>query len=278
VKPKAVHEVWQIDFKGKEPVGDCGPVAPLMVVDVLSSAPLRTSIQAGSLKGVTWRTVQAELRLSFARWGLPDFIQMDRDPLFVGSSRLEWPGSLLLWLVGLGIVPIINEAQQPTQNAQVERQNRTWRDHVALGPNYQTQAAVQHATNQAQVERLYHLPSRNPACQGQPPMLACPQLAVPRRSFSSRHERELFDFDNVALYLSDWTWRRTVDKTGSISLADHNVWIGKALYRQAVQVTYDLTECQFVARQLDEASTFLRYFSLPAISPEYILGTNGSGG
>ena len=95
VRASQCHEVWQVDFKGAEAVGK---VAPLVVVDQASSAPLRITIYPGSLKGVTWRDIQRELRTAFSEWGLPDFIRMDRDPLFVGSPRLEWPGSLLQWL------------------------------------------------------------------------------------------------------------------------------------------------------------------------------------
>ena len=67
------------------------------------------------------RLVQKDLRQVFARWGLPDAIRMDRDPIFVGSTRLEWPSTLILWLLGLGIQPIINRAYRPTDNAKVVR-------------------------------------------------------------------------------------------------------------------------------------------------------------
>lgn len=278
VRAQVVHEVWQMDFKGKEEVGECVLAAPLMVVDVLSSAPLHTLVFEGQLKGVTWRTVQDELRTAFTEWGLPDFIQMDRDPVFVGSTRLEWPGGLLLWLVGLGVNPVVNDAHRPTQNAQVERQNRTWQEHVAVGPNYATLQAVQQATDRARKERLYHLPSRNAACGGQPPMVACPQLAHPRRSFDRTCEPDLFDFENVALYLSDWRWRRTVDKVGYISLADQNVYVDRHCHQQTVEVTYDLTENLFVARTLDDARATLCTFTLSVITPQHILGLDDAGG
>jgi len=68
---------------------------------------------------------QADLRALFCRWGLPDALRMDRDAVFVGSCRLEWPGTLLLWLIGLGVQPIINRAYRPTDNAIVERNHQT---------------------------------------------------------------------------------------------------------------------------------------------------------
>jgi Helix-turn-helix domain len=67
-----VHQCWQMDFKGDENLGACGDFAPFKVVDVLTSAPLETRLYPARLKGLTYRAVQANLRLVFAQWGLPD--------------------------------------------------------------------------------------------------------------------------------------------------------------------------------------------------------------
>jgi len=266
------HEVWQVDFKGAEAVGKVGKVAPLVVVDQASSAPLRITIYPGSLKGVTWRDIQRELRAAFSEWGLPDFIRMDRDPLFVGSPRLEWPGSLLQWLVGVGVLPIINDPHRPTQNAQIERQNRTWMEHVALGANYADITETQHATDLARHERLAVLPSRNGLCHGKPPLVACPHLCIPRRPFDPARELDLFDFERVELYFSDWRWRRTVDKTGCFSLADHNIHVGAVYHKQTVEIVYDLSSHMFVARSYNDTRAILCQFTLPVVSPAYITG------
>jgi transposase InsO family protein len=276
-KAKAAHECWQMDFKGAEHIGQCGKVAPFMVTDMYTSAPLQTVVHPGSLKGVTWRTVQRDLRATFACWGLPAAIRMDRASVFVGSNSEEWPGSLRLWLIGLGVYPIVNDAGRPTQNAQVERQNRTWMDHVAVGANHNIYSEVQQATDTARHERLYLLPSRNPACNGHPPMVACPELSIPHRSFDPAKEEELFDFENVELYLSDWRMLRQVDKVGRISLADEAISVGRSYYQQTVEVTYDLDEHAFVARTYDKARTLLCYFTLSAVNREHIMGLNGTG-
>jgi hypothetical protein len=272
VRPHAVHEVWQIDFKGDESLGACGKFAPLVVVDSWTSAPLSTELYPAGLKGVTQRDVQASLRGTFAQWGLPDFLQMDRGSIFIGSTRLEWPSTLLLWLVGLGVSPIINDPHCPRQNAQVERQNRTWNDHVAVGARYATRQAAQQATDQARQDRLSYLPSRNPRCAGHPPLVACPDLAHPRRPFAPQHEADLFDFERVELYLADWTWRRTVDTAGYISLADHNLSVGRTYAQQTVHVSYQLSAHAFEVRACDDARTCLGYLTVPVVTPAYILG------
>ena len=265
------HECWQMDFKGAEQLGSCGSFAPFMVVDALTSAPLHTHLYPGTLKGVGWRDVQHALRTVFTQWGLPDFLRMDRGSIFVGSTRLEWPSGLLLWLVGLGVNPIINRPYRPTDNAQVERQNGVWQQHVANGATFTTQVAAQRATDQARHDRLTHLPSRNPVCQGQAPLVACPDLLTPRRVYQPDHEADYFDWERVALYLSDWRWLRQVDSTGCISLANRHISVGRVYAEQAVAVHFDLDADQFVAQACDDAGTSLRQFSLPEVTPTYLM-------
>lgn len=268
---REVHECWEMDFKGSERVGAC-EVAPLLITDALTSAPLAEIILPASRAGLTFRRIQAELRLVFGQWGLPDAIRTDRDPLFIGSTRREWPGTLLLWFVGLGIFPITNDPGRPTQNTHVERHGLTWKNHVAVGGQFDTVEAVQTFSDQARFDRLAVLPSRNRACAGQPPLLAHPELATPRRPFNPAREGALFDFERVELYLADWEWTRTVDKVGHISLADHQVAVGRAYAGQTVKIAYDLDRRAFVARAYDDAHSLLNTFTLDVISPDYVMG------
>jgi transposase-like protein len=267
-----VHECWEMDFKGDETVGNCGAVAPLIVTDALTSAPLGEIILPASRAGLTFRRIQAALRPIFAQWGLPDAIRTDRDTVFVGSTRLEWPGTLLLWFVGLGILPIINDPGRPTQNAHVERGGLTWKNRVAVGASFETLDEVQAYSDQTRFDRLTLLPSRNGACAGRPPMLAHPELATPRRTFDPTHEVNLFDFEGVELYLADWVGLRKVDKVGYISLADHRVSVGRAYAGQTVKVLYDLDRHAFAAYAYDDSHSLLNTFALDVISPDYIMG------
>lgn len=66
-----------------------------LVCDEYTSAPLAGIVQPAH-PALTTRQVQHYLRRTFATWGLPDQLKMDRASVFVGSSRLEWPGVLLL--------------------------------------------------------------------------------------------------------------------------------------------------------------------------------------
>ena len=275
---QGVHQRWQIDFKGEIEVASAGLVFPLNVCDEHSSAPLASVIYAAQghhpKKGMTARDIQQALRHIFTRWGRPQQLRMDRDPIWVGSSRLEWPGVLLLWLVGLDIIPIINRPGRPTDNAQVERLNRTWLEHVGLSHTSASPADIQQATNQAWEDRLFHLPSHNKHCDGLPPALVFPDLFVNQRTYDPDEECALFDLQRVYDYLATWHWQRKVDITGSISLHNTNRFVNKAYYGQIVNVRFDAQAHHFIVSAMD--GTQLKTFILPSITTEYITGTGST--
>ena len=269
------HQCWQIDFKGDEPVAGCAlRIAPFLVCDSASGAPLGGRIHAirgrGNRAGVSTRDVQADLRALFCRWGLPDTLRMDRDAVFVGSCRLEWPGTLLLWLIGLGVQPIINRAYRPTDNAIVERNHQTWQAHVLEGAVYVELSQIQAATEQAFADRRECLPSRHAGCERRPFLVAFPQLAEPRRPYVEAEEREHFAVARLDAYLSEWTWRRTVDVRGQISLADRNYKLGTAYCGQSVRVSFDARDRQLVCQEASGQE--IRRVQVPELEVEYILG------
>ena len=164
VRAEAPHQCWEMDFKGDAVLAGCQCViSPLAVSDEASGAPLARCVHVlqtkGNRQGLTMRHVQRDLRQIFTQWGLPDAIRMDRDPLFIGSTRLEWPGTLLLWLVGLGVQPIINRAYRPTDNAMVERSHRTWGGDVLVGGRFPDVAALEADSEQALEDRRLYLPT-----------------------------------------------------------------------------------------------------------------------
>ena len=216
------------------------------------------------------RDVQTDLRELFTRWGRPDQLRVDRDPLFVGSSRLEWPGTLLLWLIGLDVQPIINRAYRPTDNAIVERNHQTWQAHVLEGPAYASLDAVQVATEQAFADRREQLPTRHAGCAGRPFLAAFPTLLIPRQPYHWAEEGQVFDLARVDAYLAGWVWRRTVDSTGQISLADRHYRVGTAYRGQSIKVQFDGTDRGFVG-QLATGQEVGRW-TVPEVEPVYIRG------
>lgn len=274
LRPTEPHALWQIDFAGDTAVsGIAGQVVPLMVCDVVSGAPLagcmHTIRRRGQRTGITARTVQADLRQVFTHWGLPAAIRMDRDPVFVGGTRLEWPGLILLWLVGLGIEPIINRAYHPTDNAQVERNHQTWRAQVVVDQTYADLAALEAATEAAYADRRNCLPSRHAGCAGQAPVVAFPSVLQPRVAYTPEQEAALFDLARVDSYLAAWRWQRRVDAAGKISLNGHNYRIGRAYSGQVMRVQFDAATRRCVCARAD--GQIITDVVVPEFEEEYLL-------
>ena len=271
----AVHQRWQMDFKGEIEIEPAGVVMPFNVCDEHSSAPLAGVIYSAQgqhpKNGMTARDIQQALRQLFTRWGRPMQLRMDRDSIWVGSTRLEWPGVLLLWLVGLDILPVINRPGRPTDNAQIERLNRTWLEHVGFSLKTATTVTVQAVTDKAWQDRLFNLPSYNKHCQGQAPAKKFPELFENNRLYHPDQEADLFDMNRVYKYLTQWQWQRKVDKAGCISLNDYNRLISRDHCEQIVKVRFDAETTQFVASTIDGVE--LKRFTLPSINTEYIRGT-----
>jgi len=269
------HQCWQMDFKGDLIVSGCQHViSPLGLTDEASGAPLTRCIHVlkakGNHQGLTTRHVQRDLRRVFAQWGLPDAIRMDRDPLFIGSARWDWPGTLLLWLVGLGVQPIVNRAYRPTDNAMVERSHRTWQGDVMTGRRFPDLTILQVESDQALEDRRLYLRSRHRGCHGMPPAVAYPELLAPRRAYHPEAERELFDLGRVDAYLVQWEWRRRADVTGKISLANRNLLVGRHYRGQVVKVRFDANTRQFVC--LSAAQEEIARLQLVEVSLDHILG------
>jgi hypothetical protein len=266
-----VHQHWQMDFKGECDFPHIGRVKALNICDEFTSAPLAGFIHSGQRGAVTMRHIQQDLRQVFSQWRLPDAIRMDRDPIWVGSSRLEFPSVLMLWLVGLGVAPLVNRAHRPTDNAQVERCNGIWVDQVARGASPCSMAALQAATDSAWQDRRDRLPSRNPACRGRPPTQALPRLHCPRRPFSLSHEQDAFQMQWVETYLTHWHWQRQVDATGQISLGGYNRRVSTQHVGQVVAIHFDPQQRLFTVQAVDGQP--LPPFALPILNPAFILGT-----
>jgi hypothetical protein len=72
-----------------------------------------------------------------------------------------------------------------------------------LGTKCQHLNQLQTLTDTAWRDRRELLPSRNPNCQGQPPLVAHPELAHPRRPYLPDQEEVLFDMQRVYHSLRD---------------------------------------------------------------------------
>lgn len=251
--PTQVHERWQADFK----VGIAGDDQCLMTLttvrDVVSGATIGaylTPVQrlGGRPQALAFVHLRAALRRCFAHWQtLPDGIQTDNEAVFRGKPGENVSSPFTLWLTGLNVVHTPIRPGQPTDNAEVERQQRTINDYAIVGQANRNNTDQQ-ALDQAVHELNYALPSRATGCAGRAPIVAYPQLLQPRRFYAPELEANLFDLKRVDAYLATFTWQRKVGKTGQTNFADSHrrYYVGRRFAGQKLTVKFDPSDRHLV--------------------------------
>lgn len=126
----APNDVWSMDYKGWFLVGDGTRCDPLTVNDVFS----RASLVCRALVSPKTADVQFHLEASFRAFGMPSFMLSDGGPPF-GSTGLGRLSRLGVWLVRVGVVPVLIEPGRPDQNGRHERFHETLKAETASPPS-----------------------------------------------------------------------------------------------------------------------------------------------
>ena len=249
------HGVWQMDFKESVMVEGVGATTFTQARDEFARAtvihrvhPAATAEQR--IVKPTMTQVQQDCRIAFTEWGLPDAIQTDRASIFVDADATPFPTDLNLWWIGLGIEHRLIPRHTPQRNGSVERSHRTL---VERTLDHQTFENADHL--QTQVDADWHelnteCPSRARGCNGQPPIIAHPELLTPRRPYRPEWERELFDLGRVDRTLSTLTWTRTVSQNGQVMLGGRPYGLGVAWAGQTVSIGFAKDTRHFVFTQV----------------------------
>ncbi len=130
VEANAPNDVWSMDYKGWFRVGDGTRCDPLTVNDVFS----RASLTCQAMVSPKTEDVRKRLEQTFAAFGLPRFMLSDGGPPF-GSNGLGRLSRLGVWLVRLGVVPVLIEPGRPDQNGRHERFHETLKAETASPPS-----------------------------------------------------------------------------------------------------------------------------------------------
>lgn len=129
VEAAASNDVWSIDYKGWFRVGDGTRCDPLTVNDVYS----RVSLVCRAMVSPKLEDVQRRLETTFMEFGLPSFILSDNGPPF-GSTGIGRLSRLGVWLLRLGVQPVLIEPGRPDQNGRHERFHETLKAETANPP------------------------------------------------------------------------------------------------------------------------------------------------
>lgn len=265
-----VHGVWQMDPKESVPVAGVGVVTFNQARDEFGRATVMHRIHPAEgseqqIVKLNTAQVQQDCRIAFTQWGLPDAIQTDRASIFVDADPTPFPTQLTLWWIGLGIEHRLIPRHTPRRNGSVERGHRTLNERTLVGQHFNGADHLQNQVDADWHELNAECPSRAKGCHGKPPLVAHPELLVPRRPYRPEWELELFDLKRVDDYLAKQTWIRTVSQVGQVSLGSHRYGLGIAWAGQTVTVHFDPEQRQLVFTQVRPETK--RGHRLPELPP-----------
>jgi transposase InsO family protein len=136
----APNDVWQMDFKGRFPLGDRQMCHPLTMVDDHSRYAL--CLQACSNEQA--ETVQQHLERTFRRYGLPSAFLVDNGVPWGTCSPVRWT-RLRVWLLKLGVDVIYARPYHPQTKGKNERFHRTLKAEVLSMRTFRTSSELQKA-------------------------------------------------------------------------------------------------------------------------------------
>lgn len=134
------NQLWQMDFKGEMPLGQGGLCYPLTVLDDHS----RYSLCLGACANQQSQTVQAQLTMTFRRYGLPDAFFVDNGSPWGDASGARWT-RLGVWLLKLGVDVWHSRPYHPQSRGKNERFHRTLKAEVFNMRRFSDLAELQRA-------------------------------------------------------------------------------------------------------------------------------------
>ena len=115
------NSLWQLDFKGKEQLGNGMPCYSLTMLDDHS----RFNLLLKACNNMCRETVKEHLTDSFRMYGLPDRLNIDNGAPW-GSREKEWRYTRInVWFIRLGIRVSHSRPCHPQTNGKEERFHRT---------------------------------------------------------------------------------------------------------------------------------------------------------
>jgi len=137
---EAPNLLWQMDFKGRMPLGRGGDCHPLTVIDDHS----RYAVCLRACANEQANTVQDAMTRTFERYGLPEFILADNGSPWGDGPYRGWT-RLGVWLLKLGIGLHHGRPYHPQTHGKNERFNRTLKAEVFAMKRFQDLREAQRA-------------------------------------------------------------------------------------------------------------------------------------
>ena len=214
VEATGPNEVWSIDYKGWFRVGDGTRCDPLTVNDSFS----RVSLVIQAMVSPKLIDVKKRLEKAFRDYGVPKYLLSDNGPPFA-STGLGKLSRLGVWLLKVGVMPVLIEPGRPDQNGRHERFHETLKAETAKPPRPTIRA-------QAAAFESFQITYNEER---------------PHEALDMKVPAELYDFSPRSLpdTLEDHAYDsglevRRVRRDGSIKWAGEFVFVGEALAGELV--------------------------------------------
>lgn len=267
------HEVWEMDARGYSRVPEVGVVSLVELNDHISHARLLSfPVWLGHkrrARHVRTEDYQAALRLAFTDWGMPQRLQVDRDPVFVDpKGKSPFPRRLHLWLLALGIELVFGRPYHPRDQAITERSHQLWAAQCLQAQYYDTWDQLYLTLRRRRDFLNFDLPCSS--LDDLPPLLAFPQAAHSGREYRPEWEADLLDLDRIWPYLAQGRWFRKSSSVASFSLAKQRYSIGMPHANCQLEITFDPEDKCLVCH--NQAGELLRRLPIKGITKQALMG------
>ncbi len=237
------HELWELDAKGPGLVDGVGRVSVINIIDVGSR--LKVESMPTACTAPNREDYQIALRRGFLTYGLPAHLSFDHGTVFFdNTSPSPFPTRIHLWLIALGIQVQFTRVRRPTDHGIIERHHQTIDAQVIQGQTWADLVALWQGLDERRDVLNTALPCR--PCGDLPPLQAAPQALHSGRPYRPEWEDDLLDMRRVGTYLAGAYWVRQGSPNGMIGLGGTKYWVGPAIAKQGVKITFDAEGWRFI--------------------------------
>ena len=182
---------------------------------------------------------------------MPKSIRVDNGMPLGDPQRKSLP-LLCLWLEAMGVQLIFNRPRRPTDNAKVERMQRTTKNWAEVGQCQNIEQLKQQLKQVCIIQREKFKVTR---LKGKTRMEYYPELYQNTRAYQA----EQFDPQKAYTRLAKWTFARKTSKIGQFSLYGNVYYLGAKYGRQYVSIKFDPKNIQW--KVTDAQGLFIKAFN-----------------